>query len=570
MHSANDKAPGPLLDVSVPRTAASASFMYDPFNGRRAKPFRLSADPRFLFRSPAHGTAFDELLAGIQRREGLIVLTGEIGTGKTTLCRSVLQHLDRRTFASFVADPFVSREDLLKTLLVDFGVISIGDLTRGRFSGASRSDLSYPLYEFLDSLVPLQAFAVLVIDEAQNLSLPLLEEIRILSELERREKLLQVVLVGQPVLRSNLRLPEMRQVDQRVSVRCVLTALDAAGVAGYVSHRLRIAGRGESRVEFTRPALEAIYEGSAGVPRLINRLCDRALQRAYASRTMQIDAQFVWTAIADLGLTAAVGVEDRASGGTPSNATWRPAIVDAAQPAAALPATASTIQLETALPSPKNLAAVLPATKNVEAVLPSATQLETALPSLTAFNRESDISVAHGASIERSGTWQRWAAGVAATVLAVSASVGAAAWYTGAQPVEAKAVAALIPARPANVLVLPVSVPPPVELPSPEPVQAVQANRAVQAPAVVPAGRVGYSIMVAAFANRERAERLVDELTNAGYGAHTVEHDGGAARGRLTQVKVSGYTSAIDVQRDLQRIRELPGGYGDARIVEKD
>ena len=146
----------------------------------------------------------------------------------------MLQHLDRRTFASFVADPFVSREDLLKTLLVDFGVISIGDLTRGRFSGASRSDLSYPLYEFLDSLVPLQAFAVVVIDEAQNLSLPLLEEIRILSELERREKLLQVVLVGQPELRSNLRLPEMRQVDQRVSVRCELTPLDAAGVAGYV------------------------------------------------------------------------------------------------------------------------------------------------------------------------------------------------------------------------------------------------------------------------------------------------------------------------------------------------
>ena len=136
----------------------------------------------------------------------------------------MLQHLDRRTFASFVADPFVSREDLLKTLLVDFGVISIGDLTRGRFSGASRSDLSYPLYEFLDSLVPLQAFAVVVIDEAQNLSLPLLEEIRILSELERREKLLQVVLVGQPELRSSLRLPEMRQVDQRVSVRCELTA----------------------------------------------------------------------------------------------------------------------------------------------------------------------------------------------------------------------------------------------------------------------------------------------------------------------------------------------------------
>ena len=156
-------------------------------------------------------------------------------------------------------------------------------------------------------------------------------------------------------------------------------------------------------------------------------------------------------------------------------------------------------------------------------------------------------------------------------VIAVSASVGgAAAWYTGAQPVEAQALAALVPPRPANVPSQPVSVPLSVELASPEPVQAVQANRAVQAPVVGPAARVGYSIMVAAFANRERAERLVEELTNAGYGAHTVQHDGGAVRGRLTQVKVSGYTSAIDVQRDLQRIRALPGGYGDARIVEKD
>ena len=125
--------PSPNSDAQVfgdaspaPVATASGSLTYEPFYGLREKPFSLSADPRFLFRSSAHGPAFDELQAGIRRREGLIVLTGEIGTGKTTLCRSVLQHLDRRTFAAFVADPFVSREDLLKTLLVDFGVISIG------------------------------------------------------------------------------------------------------------------------------------------------------------------------------------------------------------------------------------------------------------------------------------------------------------------------------------------------------------------------------------------------------------------------------------------------------------
>ena len=164
------------------------SLTYEPYYGLKEKAFSLSADPRFLFRSPEHAPAFEELLNGIRRREGLITLTGEIGTGKTTLIRSVLQQLDRRTFSAFLPDPFVSREDLLKMLLVDFGVVSVADLKRGTLNGASRPDLSYPLYEFLDSLVGLQAFAVLIIDEAQNLPLSLLEEVRILSDLEGRER----------------------------------------------------------------------------------------------------------------------------------------------------------------------------------------------------------------------------------------------------------------------------------------------------------------------------------------------------------------------------------------------
>ena len=278
------------------------SLTYEPYYGLLEKPFSLSADPRFLFRSPEHAPAFEELLNGIRRREGLITLTGEIGTGKTTLIRSVLQHLDRRTFSAFVPDPFVSREDLLKMLLVDFGVVSIADLKRGSLNGASRPDLSYPLYEFLDSLVPLQAFAVLIIDEAQNLPLPLLEEVRILSDLEGREKLLQVVLVGQPELRANLKLPELRQVNQRVSVRCELTPLGKVGVAGYVVHRLRIAGEGQARVEFSDAALDAVYQASGGTPRLINLICDRALHRGFAARVGRIEPGFVWDAAAELGL----------------------------------------------------------------------------------------------------------------------------------------------------------------------------------------------------------------------------------------------------------------------------
>ena len=213
----------PTLNPFVRAPAASSALLtYEPYYGLREKPFSLSTDPKFLYKSAAHAGTFEDLLLAIRRREGLIVLTGDIGTGKTTLCKAVLERLDRKTFTTFVPDPFVTREDLLKMLLLDFGVMSVDDLKSGRMTGASHPDLSYPLYDFLKSLVPLQAFAVLIIDEAQNLSPALLEEIRILSDLESPEKLLQVVLVGQLELRAKLKLPEMRQLDQRVSARCSL------------------------------------------------------------------------------------------------------------------------------------------------------------------------------------------------------------------------------------------------------------------------------------------------------------------------------------------------------------
>jgi type II secretory pathway predicted ATPase ExeA len=282
---------------------------YEPFFGLKEKPFSLASDPTFFYNSAAHRAAFDAIDAGIRRREGLIVLSGEIGTGKTTLCRAVLSQLDRKTFSTFVPDPFVTREDLLKTLLIGFGVASVADINGGRLKGASRQDLSYPLYEFLDSLVPLQAFAVLVIDEAQNLSLGVMEEIRILAEVEKREKLLQVVLVGQPELRDNLRLPQMRQVDQRVTVRCELTPLVYRDVTEYVLHRLRVASEDvASCPEFTGGALEAVHLASGGVPRLINLVCDRSLQRAFEARRKTIDRDLVGAAVRDLDL------DERAAG----------------------------------------------------------------------------------------------------------------------------------------------------------------------------------------------------------------------------------------------------------------
>ena len=274
---------------------------YEPYYGLKEKPFSLSADPRFLYKSRTHAPTFDELRAGIRRREGIIVLTGEPGTGKTTLCRGVLEALDRKTFCTFVPDPFVSREDLLKMLLVDFGVMSVDDLKTGRLNATSRPELSYPLYDFLRSLVPLQAYAVLIIDEAQNLTPQLLEEIRILSDLEGPEKLLQLVLVGQPELRAKLKDPSMRQVDQRISVRCSLQPLERDGVSGYITHRLTVAGGGSDRVDFSPEAIDVVYSASNGNARVINLIADKSLHRGHMERTSLITPEIVTAALADLG-----------------------------------------------------------------------------------------------------------------------------------------------------------------------------------------------------------------------------------------------------------------------------
>ena len=289
-------------DITLAAGGRSTFLTYEPYYGLKEKPFSLSADPRFLYKSQAHAPTFEALRAGIRRREGLIVLTGEPGTGKTTLCRGVLEALDRKTFCTLVPDPFVSREDLLKMLLLDFGVMSVEDLKGGRLQGLSRPELSYPLYEFLKSLVPLQAYAVMIIDEAQNLSSQLLEEIRILSDLEAPEKLLQLVLVGQPELRAKLKDYSMRQVDQRVSVRVELTGLDRPGVGEYIAHRLNVAGGGTDRVTFSDDAVDAVFKATKGNPRLINLSCDKALHHGHLARTFTIGPELVTRSLAELGM----------------------------------------------------------------------------------------------------------------------------------------------------------------------------------------------------------------------------------------------------------------------------
>jgi general secretion pathway protein A len=288
-----------------PQSAVSAGALtYEPYYGLKGKPFSLSTDPRSLYRSPSHTAVLDDLLAGIRRREGIVVVTGEMGTGKTTLCRAALYQLDRKTFTTFVPDPSLSREDLLRMLLVDFGEVSIDDLRRGRLAGASRPDLSYQLYEFLTSLESVDAFAVLVIDEAQHLAPPLLEEIRALSELEAGRRLLQIVLVGQPELRTRLQQFQMRQIDQRVTMRCELKPLSKEEVAGYVAHRMAMVGGTRERIAFASAAIDVIHAASNGIPRLVNKICDRALSCAHLEHVSVIGPPLVAGAIEELQLVS--------------------------------------------------------------------------------------------------------------------------------------------------------------------------------------------------------------------------------------------------------------------------
>src|SRR5919107_4680368 len=276
--------------------------MYEDYYGFTEKPFSLTPDPKYLFKSESHANAYELLQYAVRRREGFVVITGDIGTGKTTLCRALLEEIDRKTFTALVLNPFLSEEDLLKLILQDFGVVSREDVKRGRLANVSKQELIETIYDFLLSLLPLRASAVLMIDEAQNLPMPVLEQIRILSNLETdKEKLLQIVLVGQLNLQPLLRSPELRQLDQRVSIRYQLTPLPAEETPAYVQHRLAVAGGG-SAVTFTPKTMTRLHRYTGGVPRLINLVCDRTLLSGYSAGTNRIVPEFVDAAAESLEL----------------------------------------------------------------------------------------------------------------------------------------------------------------------------------------------------------------------------------------------------------------------------
>ncbi|MGC4081139.1 MAG: SMR family transporter [Vicinamibacterales bacterium] len=219
----------------------------EKFFGLVARPFSLTPDLRFAYHSRSHTHALDEVTSSLRRREGLIVVTGAVGTGKTMLCRSMLENFESRMFLSVILDPGLEVEDLLRKILLDFGIISgIEQSGTGPMSDVTRHQFVSALQQFLSSLIPLHAHAVIMIDEAQRLNPRVLEEIRLLSNFETDEaKLLQIVLVGQPELDQVLRSPSMQQLNQRVARRCELQPLSETEVGDYIERRLTVAASPE-------------------------------------------------------------------------------------------------------------------------------------------------------------------------------------------------------------------------------------------------------------------------------------------------------------------------------------
>ncbi len=271
--------------------------MYTSHFGLRENPFNVTPDTRYLFLSRQHSEALNHLLYGINEKKGFIIITGGIGTGKTTLCRKILSLIDESTDAALILNSAVSEIELLETINQEFGI----PLRAGRQSKKGYID---DLNRFLLANFTAGRNAVLLIDEAQNLAPSVLEQIRMLSNLEtEREKLLQIILIGQPELEEILASPALRQLNERIPVRYTLTPLDLPQVKDYIRHRLSIAGSGDNgSVHFTHRACRLIYRYSRGIPRRINAICDRALLIAFSRGDSSINPQIVKEGTTDIGI----------------------------------------------------------------------------------------------------------------------------------------------------------------------------------------------------------------------------------------------------------------------------
>jgi general secretion pathway protein A len=267
--------------------------VYQEFFSFRTKPFELVPNPDFLYLSRTHRKTLTYLDYGIKEKAGFIMLTGEVGAGKTTLIRDLIKKLDQRATLSKVFNTRVNSEQLISMINDDFGL---------EVSGKDKVVLLRELYDFLIGQYAEGYHPVLIIDEAQNLSPELLEEVRLLSNLETdRSKLLQIILVGQPELRKTLSRPEMRQLRQRVNISCHLQHLTRQETEEYIVHRLEVAGNREA-VRFHEGTFDEIHSFSRGVPRLINILCDFLLLTAYVEDTTELTLELVKEVAEDLAV----------------------------------------------------------------------------------------------------------------------------------------------------------------------------------------------------------------------------------------------------------------------------
>jgi general secretion pathway protein A len=274
--------------------------MYERFYQLRERPFALSPDPEYLYPSRVHQEALDYLRYGLESQAGFIVITGEIGSGKTTLLQSLLRNLDSQTSVGRIVNTMLEPRELLETIMIDFGLDP---------AGKSKPLMLRDLSQYLVDQRLAGRLVLLVIDEAQNLGLPSLEELRMLSNLEtEKSKLLQIVMVGQPNLRDKLAAPELEQLRQRITVSYHLPPLDAEETCNYINHRLRRAALA-TPLEFPREATDLIHARSRGVPRIINVICDATLVFGYAEERSVFDAAMLSEVLTELEVTGVLPAE---------------------------------------------------------------------------------------------------------------------------------------------------------------------------------------------------------------------------------------------------------------------
>jgi len=258
--------------------------MYLNFYHLKESPFNLTPDSHFLFLGAKHKEALVHIRYGLSEKKGFIMVTGAIGAGKTTLCRSLLREMEQRYNIALVLNSMLSPTSLLKVLIKDLGIT-----TKAR----SRYDMTDVLYQYILD----QKNVVVVIDEAQNLGVSTLEQVRLLGNLEtEKEKLLQIILVGQPELKDRLASERLRQLNQRIAVRYHLEPLNREETTGYINYRLAVAGN-EGKIRFPEEAVQSIYNYSGGVPRVINIVCDYSLVYGYIRETHIITRDIVERAI---------------------------------------------------------------------------------------------------------------------------------------------------------------------------------------------------------------------------------------------------------------------------------